>query len=85
MALSFSALWTFIYIFNKATDGREDSVNLAGFPIDQSSYKKTFLVSYVFLLVPPLFYQTAISPVNIQAIDQTLEKKRLALLFLHII
>lgn len=52
ISLSFTALWSFIYLYNKVTDISEDSHNIKGQPIDQKALKKTWIASYVCLLIP---------------------------------
>lgn len=54
ISMCFASLWSFIYIFNKATDLKEDTINISGLPIKQSLYRKIVISSHLFLLWPIL-------------------------------
>lgn len=52
VALCFSSLMAFIYLFNKVTDHIEDSINVHGQPVALSARNPVLVVSIVCLVIP---------------------------------
>ena len=53
--MAFSLLGAFIYILNKATDVKEDSINTAGLPVEQKHFKVVTWAAMACLFLPILF------------------------------
>lgn len=52
VSIAFSFLFSFIYIFNKATDLKEDTVNISGLPIAAQHYRRVMIISLICFLLP---------------------------------
>ena len=48
----FSCLGAFIYIFNKATDGQEDAINVAGLQVEKQWYKRVMVSAVICFMLP---------------------------------
>jgi len=55
VALCFSSLMAFIYLFNKVTDHHEDSINIHGGQIARSAHNPVLVISILCLVVPLLY------------------------------
>lgn len=60
ISLSFAMIFSAIYIFNKATDIVEDSINFKSFPIKNKNYPIIFSVIFAIIPIPYLFFTNKI-------------------------